>query len=168
MYGSKITFTKQSATNTYTINAGTGNFFRFIRSNSSTTQTSTSMLSNFTILNLVETQSTIWDVIISNNSTKVNTSLITANTTISFPFKNNYSIATGTTTAITLTIPSATIALLGSKILFKRTNTVLSQVNSSISISGLTNVGTTILLSTAQYQREIVQLMHAAYIIRQN
>ena len=175
MYGSQITFMKVNATNTYTINTGTGNTFRLLGSSSSATQTSIAMSSNFTVLKLVATQSTVWDVVVSNNMEKVNTSLITATTTtaVSFPFYKYYSIATPNTTAITITIPTASSDLLGQKILFRRVNTQMAQINCS-SINGLTNVSTTVLLSTAQYNCEIVCLANSAtptyawYIIRQN
>ena len=173
MYGTQITFMKVNATNTYTINTGSGNTFRLLGSSSSATQTSIAMSSNFTVLKIVATQSTVWDVVVSNNIEKINTTLITATGAISFPYYRNYSIATPNTTAITITLPTATIDLLGQKILFRRVNTFLAQINCT-SITGLSNVSTTILLSTTQYQCEIICLVNSAtptyawFIIRQN
>ena len=66
LYGSQVTFIKQSAINTWTINAGTGNFFRLYKSNSTATTTSISLVNNNTLLRIVATQSTIWDVILTD------------------------------------------------------------------------------------------------------
>jgi hypothetical protein len=63
MYGSQVTFVKISTANTWTINAGAGNTFRLYKSDSTATATSISMANNFTVLKIVATQSTVWDVI---------------------------------------------------------------------------------------------------------
>ena len=63
MYGSQLTFTKISAANTWTVNAGSGNTFRLFKSNSTATATSIAMAGNFTVLRIVASQSTVWDVI---------------------------------------------------------------------------------------------------------
>jgi hypothetical protein len=63
MYGSQVTFTKSSATNTWTVNAGSGNTFRLFKSDSTATATSISMANDFTVLRIVATQSTVWDVL---------------------------------------------------------------------------------------------------------
>ena len=63
MYGSQITFTKLSTAATWTINAGTGNTFRLYKSNSTATATSVLMEYNETVLRIVATQATVWDVI---------------------------------------------------------------------------------------------------------
>jgi hypothetical protein len=173
MYGSEISFTKINATNSYTINAGLGNTFRLLGSSSSATQTSIIMSSNFTVLKIVATQSTVWNVLISNNYEKINTSLISTNISLVFPYSENYQIATPNTTTITITIPTATSDLLGVKILFRRVNTIMAQINCN-SINDLTNSTTTVLLSTTQYTCEIVCLVNSAtptygwFIIRQN
>lgn len=66
LYGSQITFIKSSAINTWTINAGTGNTFRLYKSNSTATATSITLDQNNTLLRIVATQSTIWDVILTD------------------------------------------------------------------------------------------------------
>jgi hypothetical protein len=63
MYGSQITFTKLSTAAIWTINAGTGNTFRLYKSNSTATATSVLMEYNETVLRIVATQATVWDVI---------------------------------------------------------------------------------------------------------
>jgi hypothetical protein len=114
-----------------------------------------------------------WKFYVKNVTTNVQSALITANTTLSFPYYENYSIATPNTTGITITLPTASVDLLGQKIFFRRVNTQLAQINCS-SINGLNNSASTVLLSTAQYNCEIVCLVNSAtptygwYIIRQN
>jgi hypothetical protein len=66
MYGSQVTFLKQSTNAIWTINAGTGNTFRLYKSNSTATTTSISMAYNFTVLRIVATQSTVWDVMVTD------------------------------------------------------------------------------------------------------
>jgi hypothetical protein len=174
MYGTEVTFTKINATNSYTINAYSGNTFRLLGSSSSATQTSIVMSSNFTVLKIVATQSTVWNVLISNNYEKINSSIITANTSLTFPFSENYQIATPTTTAITITIPTASVSLLGVKLLFRRVNNTMAQINCSGSINDLSNTATTVLLSTSQYTCEIECLANSTtptygwYMLKQN
>ena len=103
----------------------------------------------------------------------VNTSLITSSTSIASPYYDYYCILTPNATAITITLPTASATLLGTKIMFRRVNTNLAQINCT-SITGINNASTTILLSTTQYQCEIVCLINSAtptyawFIIRQN
>jgi hypothetical protein len=66
MYGSQVTFLKLSTDAVWTINAGSGNTFRLYKSNSTAITTSISMAYNFTVLRIVATQSTVWDVIVTD------------------------------------------------------------------------------------------------------
>lgn len=66
MYGNQVTFIKSSTDAIWTINAGTGNTFRLYKSNSTATATSISMAYNFTVLRIVATQTTVWDVILTD------------------------------------------------------------------------------------------------------
>jgi hypothetical protein len=104
----------------------------------------------------------------------VNSSLITATTSLGSSPADYYCILTPNVTAITITLPTPSLALLGSKIIFRRVNTQMAPINCSPFILGLTNGSTSILLSNAQYNCEIVCLINSAtptynwFIIRQN
>jgi hypothetical protein len=57
--------------------------------------------------------------------------LITANATISAPYFEIYAIATPSATAISLTLPTPVVGLVGLKLTFRRVNANAAQVNSS-------------------------------------
>lgn len=160
MEGIQITFIKTSASNTYTINRGGTNTFRFINSDSSATATSISMANRFTVLRLVASQGGIWDVLLAQGFQEANTSLITTNSTISHPFFNAYSIGAHGATAITLTIPIANVYNLGTRLLFRRVASSTASVLSSIGVYPLNSfTTTTTLMTSTQYQCEIECLL---------
>ena len=161
MYGTEVTFNKLNATNTYTINAGSGNFFRLIGSSSSATQTSISMSGNFTILRIVATQSTIWDVLVAQNFQRASTSLISASTSISFPFFQTYSLSA--TVASVITLPTPTIDLVGTSIVFRRVSGTVAYTTAGGTLYPINSLtATTSLLTATQYVCEIQCLVLSA------
>lgn len=151
MYGVQLTFLKTSATNTWTINAGSGNTFRLYKSNSTATATSISLALNNTVLKIVATAN-VWEVIQTDIfSTPGDWVLATKYcpyktfpTTISTPtnwdttppeefckyvlFSNS---GTGTT-ILTLPQISNSAVFEGMEFIFRRTNTTTSATNTSI------------------------------------
>ena len=156
MYGIEITFIKTSAANAYTINTNGTDTFRRMGSNSSATATSITLDGRNTILKVIATQATVWAVVV-DNIEGTEAPLITATSSIFLPYFNSYSIATATTSTITITLPAASILTEGLRFTFRRTNTVMSAVNSaSLNIRPIDN--TTMqnaILSTTQYICEI-------------
>jgi len=156
MEGIQITFIKTSASNTYTINRGGTDVFRFINSDSSATATSISMANRFTVLRMVATQGGIWNIILAQGFQEANTSLITTNSTITHPFFGAYSIGAHGATNITMTIPIPNVYLLGQRILFRRVAASTASVLSSNGVYPLNSfTTTTTLMTSAQYQCEI-------------
>jgi hypothetical protein len=94
---------------------------------------------------------------------------------LSFPYFENYSIAGASTTAFVITLPTASSAILGQRILFRRVNGVQTPINVSPSVYPLSSntIGTALMTAT-QFNCEIVCLANSAtptyawYIIRQN
>lgn len=152
MYGSQITFVKSSATNTWTVNAGSGNTFRLYKSNSTATATSITLALNNTVLKIVATAN-VWDVIQTDIfATPGNWVLATkycpyktfpttiAGTAVNWDtnppaefckyvlFSNS---GTGTTT-LTLPQTSDPAVFEGMEFVFRRTNTTASATNTSI------------------------------------
>ena len=158
--GIQVTFLKVSAINTVTINASGGNTFRWLGSNSSATATSVIMAGNFTMMRICGIGSN-WDVMFNNYGQSYG-ALITSNTTLAFPFYDIYSIATPNTTTITITLPAASLELLGKTIRFRRVNTQMAQVNSSVVVYSLTNVSQSVILTTTGYVSEITCLLLTA------
>jgi hypothetical protein len=161
MYGTEIIFNKVNATNTYTINAGSGNTFRMIGSSSSATQTSISMSGNFTVLSIVATQSTVWDVLVAQNYQIASTSLISTSTSVSFPFFQTYSLSA--TTASVITLPTPTIDLVGTSIVFRRVSGAVAYTKAGGTLYPINSLtATTSLLTTTQYVCEIQCLVLSA------
>jgi len=152
MYGSVVTFTKVSGINTYTITAGSGNTFRLYKSDSTATTTSITMENNFTVLRIVATQSTIWDVIqtdifynassdwvvgarylpMGTNPTTISTTVENWSTVIpSILYGLNFVSLTG---ACNLSLPNLTSAFIpdGIRFKFRRTNTTTSNVTTAV------------------------------------
>jgi hypothetical protein len=156
MYGIEITFIKTSAANSYTINATTPDTFRRMGSNSSATATSITLDGRNTILKVIATQATVWAVVV-DNIEGTEAPLITATSSIFLPYFNSYSIATPNTTAITITLPAASILTEGLRFTFRRTNTQMAAVNSASANIRPINNGTLIntILTTAQYICEL-------------
>ena len=156
MYGIEITFIKNSASNTYTINRSGSDTFRLMGSNGVATATSVTLEGRNTVLKVVAQQATVWAVVI-DNFQGTEAPLITASTTLSHPFYESYSIATPNTTAITITLPTADITTEGLRFLFRRTNTTMAPVNSASANIRPINNGTQVntILTNAQYLCEI-------------
>jgi hypothetical protein len=142
--------------------------------NASTVYQPQSAMSSYLLSSTASTTYQTQSAMSSYQTKIVNSSLITATTTLSAPYYDYYCILTPNTTTITITLPTPSASLLGTRIVFRRVNTLMAPVNCSPTISSISNGNATVLISAFQYSCEILCLINSAtptynwFIIRQN
>jgi len=168
LYGSQVTFIKTSAINTWTINAGSGNTFRLYKSNSTATATSISLVNNNTLLRIVATQSTIWDVILTDifydaastwvvgtqyfpmlmNPTNI-TGAVNWNTSLPSAFYGQQGFSITATSNLTLPVSTNINVPDGLKIKFRRVGGTLATALQAVCSTGDTIFGNNALVASA-------------------
>ena len=152
--GVRLTFIKQD-TNSLTISRSSTDTFRYQGSATSTSAGPLTMQGNWTIVELVA-QTGVWNIVNTNDKFQaVNTTLNTTNFTIAFPFFQVYQIGLNTAANITVTIPAASLALVGETFTIRRTSSTAPtfSVISSVAYYPIGSVTTTTtLLNTTTFK----------------
>ena len=161
--GTSIVIVKNSASNTVTINPNGTNAFRFTGSNASTSTSPLEMVGRWTTVTLSVSQGNVWNILNAEGFQTARNALITAATTVAFPFFRVYSIGT-LTASTTITLPVASLSLLGETITFRRSVASAFTVISSQSVYPVNNTftTTTTLLGTTQVLVEITCLLRVS------